>query len=151
MLWLEVFYSVPVPETSSKWEQYQHHSFILDKFPSHIDLVVVDGVSLPLPLFAWCNIPSIFYCHFPDKLLAMHNSSHDNGMNANLNEDVDSSASKSPIDVDVKKSNTLSGMLRAKYRGVLDRLENFHWVRRMCDGKQSVHSKRIQECFCCAR
>lgn len=37
--------------------------------PYRIDAVVLDGISLPLPLFAWIGIPSIFYCHFPDKLL----------------------------------------------------------------------------------
>ena len=36
---------------------------------NRIDLVVLDGVSLPLPLFALFGIPTIFYCHFPDKLL----------------------------------------------------------------------------------
>jgi len=39
--------------------------------------VVLDGISMPLPLFGWLGIPSIFYCHFPDKLLVQYNNNKD--------------------------------------------------------------------------
>jgi len=46
--------------------------------PDHrIDVVVLDGISLPLPLFSWLGVPSIFYCHFPDKLLVQYNNNKD--------------------------------------------------------------------------
>lgn len=32
------------------------------------ELIFMDGVSVPLPLFFFAGIPSIFYCHFPDKV-----------------------------------------------------------------------------------
>ena len=32
------------------------------------EIVFVDGVSAPLPLFFLAGIPTIFYCHFPDKV-----------------------------------------------------------------------------------
>lgn len=32
------------------------------------DVVLMDGVSASLPLFFLAGIPSIFYCHFPDKV-----------------------------------------------------------------------------------
>ena len=35
---------------------------------SSIDVVICDGVSAPLPIFRW-RFPTLFYCHFPDKLL----------------------------------------------------------------------------------
>ena len=34
-----------------------------------VDVVVLDGVSAPVPLFALVGIPVVFYCHYPDKLL----------------------------------------------------------------------------------
>ena len=34
------------------------------------DAVVVDQVSAPVPLLRACGLPVLFYCHFPDKLLA---------------------------------------------------------------------------------
>ena len=34
----------------------------------HDELVFMDGVSASLPLFFLVGIPSIFYCHFPDKV-----------------------------------------------------------------------------------
>ncbi|GJQ14593.1 hypothetical protein GpartN1_g6384.t1 [Galdieria partita] len=34
------------------------------------DVVIVDAVSSPLVLLSWFGIPSLFYCHFPDLLLA---------------------------------------------------------------------------------
>lgn len=34
------------------------------------DVVLMDGVSASLPLFFLAGIPSIFYCHFPDKVRA---------------------------------------------------------------------------------
>lgn len=33
------------------------------------DVVVLDGVSAPIPLFYLAGIPVVFYCHYPDKLL----------------------------------------------------------------------------------
>ena len=33
------------------------------------DVIVLDGVSAPIPLFYLAGIPVVFYCHFPDKLL----------------------------------------------------------------------------------
>ena len=33
------------------------------------DVVVLDGVSAPVPLFYLAGIPVVFYCHYPDKLL----------------------------------------------------------------------------------
>ena len=35
---------------------------------SNDELIFMDGVSAPLPLFFFASIPSIFYCHFPDKV-----------------------------------------------------------------------------------
>ena len=32
------------------------------------EIVLMDGVSASLPLFYLAGIPSIFYCHFPDKV-----------------------------------------------------------------------------------
>jgi hypothetical protein len=32
------------------------------------EIVLMDGVSASLPLFYIAGIPSIFYCHFPDKV-----------------------------------------------------------------------------------
>lgn len=32
------------------------------------EIVLMDGVSASLPLFFFAGIPSIFYCHFPDKV-----------------------------------------------------------------------------------
>ena len=32
------------------------------------EIVLMDGVSASLPLFYLASIPSIFYCHFPDKV-----------------------------------------------------------------------------------
>jgi hypothetical protein len=31
-------------------------------------VILMDGVSASLPLFFLSGIPSIFYCHFPDKV-----------------------------------------------------------------------------------
>lgn len=33
-----------------------------------VELVFVDGVSAPMPFYSLAGIPSIFYCHFPDKV-----------------------------------------------------------------------------------
>ena len=33
-----------------------------------IDCLIIDGVSIPIPLFVCCNIPTMFYCHYPDKV-----------------------------------------------------------------------------------
>ena len=40
----------------------------LASIDSNDELIFVDGVSAPLPLFFFASIPSIFYCHFPDKV-----------------------------------------------------------------------------------
>ena len=32
------------------------------------DVIIIDGVSTPIPLFAVCQIPTLFYCHYPDKV-----------------------------------------------------------------------------------
>ena len=34
------------------------------------DVVFVDAVPAPVPLLRACGVPTLFYCHFPDKLLA---------------------------------------------------------------------------------
>lgn len=34
------------------------------------DVAVVDIVTLPAAVLAFCGVPTLFYCHFPDKLLA---------------------------------------------------------------------------------
>eukprot|EP00171_Calliarthron_tuberculosum_P014536 IDg14536t1 len=34
------------------------------------DVAVVDIVTLPVVVLALCGVPTLFYCHFPDKLLA---------------------------------------------------------------------------------
>lgn len=108
----------------SKWVQYQQHSKYLDAFPSHVDLIVMDGVSLPLPLFSWMGIPSIFYCHFPDKLLALGNSDHDSGLNADLTSVKGSNSTSTPTGKPVPAPPTsLGARLRLQYREVLDRLE----------------------------
>jgi len=39
-----------------------------------VDVVVLDGVSAPVPLFALAGIPVVFYCHYPDKLLCTERS-----------------------------------------------------------------------------
>lgn len=36
---------------------------------SSADLIFIDGVSAPIPIFSFAGIPVLFYCHFPDKLL----------------------------------------------------------------------------------
>ena len=38
------------------------------------DVIVLDGVSAPIPLFYLAGIPVVFYCHFPDKLLCTDRS-----------------------------------------------------------------------------
>ena len=35
----------------------------------HFDVLVLDGVSAPLPLLWLFGVPTLFYCHYPDKLL----------------------------------------------------------------------------------
>jgi alpha-1,3/alpha-1,6-mannosyltransferase len=35
------------------------------------DVVVLDGVSAPLPIFKLLGVPTLFYCHYPDKLLCV--------------------------------------------------------------------------------
>jgi hypothetical protein len=115
--------------------RYQQHSVFLDAFPAIVDVVVLDGVSLPLPLFSWMDIPSIFYCHFPDKLLAQGNSAHDSGLHADIggnynpqyphpggnnNPQQQGQAATSPPS---SPPSSLGGRLRAQYRDVLDRLE----------------------------
>ena len=120
---LQVFSSLrPSPRNGagkSKWTQYQQHSKFLDAFPSHVDLIVMDGVSLPLPLFSWTGIPSIFYCHFPDKLLALSNTDHDSGLNANLTSAESTDSASNPT----ARPSSLGARLRVRYREVLDRLE----------------------------
>ena len=39
------------------------------------DIVFIDGISLPLPVFSCFEIPTLFYCHFPDKLLCVERNS----------------------------------------------------------------------------
>lgn len=39
------------------------------------EVVFLDGVSAPIPLLQMINIPVLFYCHFPDKLLCVERSS----------------------------------------------------------------------------
>ena len=34
----------------------------------YCDVVIIDGVSAPIPVFFLCGIPIVFYCHFPDKV-----------------------------------------------------------------------------------
>ena len=36
-----------------------------------VDAVFVDQVPAPVPLLRACGVPVLFYCHFPDKLLAV--------------------------------------------------------------------------------
>lgn len=48
---------------------YLHCSARGDDSARVTSLVVVDGISSPLPLFLWVGVPTIFYCHYPDKLL----------------------------------------------------------------------------------
>lgn len=43
--------------------------------PGRMDAVLIDGVSTPLPLFALCGVPSLFYCHYPDKMLCLNRNS----------------------------------------------------------------------------
>ena len=38
------------------------------------DVIVLDGVSAPIPLFYLARIPVVFYCHYPDKLLCTDRS-----------------------------------------------------------------------------
>lgn len=38
------------------------------------DVVFLDGISAPIPLLQFLNIPVLFYCHFPDKLLCVERS-----------------------------------------------------------------------------
>ena len=64
--------------------------------PRHIDMIILDGVSIPLVLTAIASIPSIFYCHFPDKLL---------------------------VDTSVMTSKSVIARLKRFYRNVLDNLE----------------------------
>ena len=78
----------------------------------------MDGVSLPTSLFSWMSIPSIFYCHFPDKLLALGTTDHDSGLNANIRDDLPADASKSE-----QYTFSITGRLRKHYREVLDHLE----------------------------
>ena len=35
------------------------------------EVVFIDGVSAPVPLFTLCGVPVVFYCHFPDKYLCV--------------------------------------------------------------------------------
>ena len=44
---------------------------------AQMEVVVLDGVSFPVFLFKFVGIPTIFYCHFPDKLLVQNNSNAD--------------------------------------------------------------------------
>jgi hypothetical protein len=39
---------------------------------SSVDVVFIDGVSAPMPLLSLCGIPTLFYCHFPDKVRMMY-------------------------------------------------------------------------------
>ncbi len=39
------------------------------------DVVFIDGVSAPIPLLRLHNMPVLFYCHFPDKMLCVDRSS----------------------------------------------------------------------------
>ena len=41
---------------------------------SQVDMVLLDGVSLPIPLLKFFGVPVLFYCHFPDKLLVQNRS-----------------------------------------------------------------------------
>ncbi len=35
-------------------------------YRSHTDVIVLDGVSAPVPLLRWFGLKVLFYCHFPD-------------------------------------------------------------------------------------
>ena len=39
-----------------------------------IDVIILDGISAPIPLLKLFSIPVLFYCHFPDKLLCVERS-----------------------------------------------------------------------------
>jgi glycosyltransferase involved in cell wall biosynthesis len=45
----------------------------ISKYPAHI--VIIDGVSAPIPILKIANFSTLFYCHFPDKLLCTERSS----------------------------------------------------------------------------
>ncbi len=40
-------------------------------YRSQSDVVVLDGVSAPIPLLRWFGLKVLFYCHFPD-LVSFH-------------------------------------------------------------------------------
>ncbi len=40
-----------------------------------IDIIILDGISAPIPLLKLFSIPVLFYCHFPDKLLCVERGS----------------------------------------------------------------------------
>uniref|UniRef100_A0A7E4V0U8 Alpha-1,3/1,6-mannosyltransferase ALG2 n=1 Tax=Panagrellus redivivus TaxID=6233 RepID=A0A7E4V0U8_PANRE len=41
----------------------------------NVDVVFIDSISLPVPLIKWFSTAKVlFYCHFPDQLLASHDS-----------------------------------------------------------------------------
>lgn len=48
--------------------------FVLLRSNLKPNVVFMDGVSIPLPLYLWAGIPTIFYCHYPDMLLCSSSS-----------------------------------------------------------------------------
>lgn len=40
-----------------------------------VDVVIIDGVSAPIPILQFAGIPVLFYCHYPDKLLCVQRRS----------------------------------------------------------------------------
>ena len=89
--------------------------------PYRIDAVVLDGISFPLPLFAFMNIPSIFYCHFPDKLLVQYNNNKD--VMQVVNEQLKKGEDVSIALPNPHAHNGDTNWLRRSYRYMLDTAE----------------------------